>query len=38
MFEKYKSPDSYKIPAELIEEGCEMLQSEIHKLVNSVLE
>jgi hypothetical protein len=33
---KYKSPGSDKIPAEMIQEGCKTLQSEIHKLVNSI--
>jgi hypothetical protein len=33
---KYKSPVSDEIPAELIQAGDETLQSEIHKLVNSV--
>jgi hypothetical protein len=33
---KYKSPDSDQIPAELIQEGGEILLSEIHKLINSV--
>jgi hypothetical protein len=33
---KYKSPGSYKIPAELIQAGGEILMSVIHKLINSV--
>jgi hypothetical protein len=33
---KYKSPRSDQIPAELIQPGCETLQSEIHKLINPV--
>jgi hypothetical protein len=33
---KYKSPGSDQIPAELIQEGGETLQSAIHKLINSV--
>jgi hypothetical protein len=33
---KHKSPGSDQIPAELIQEGCEILLSEIHKLINSV--
>jgi hypothetical protein len=33
--ERYKSPGSDQIPAELIQAG-ETLQSEIHKLINSV--
>jgi hypothetical protein len=33
---KYKSPDSDQIPSELIQAGCEMLLSAIHKLVNSI--
>jgi hypothetical protein len=33
---KYKSPGSGQIPAELIQAGGEMLQSVIHKLINSV--
>jgi hypothetical protein len=35
-FERYKSPGSDKIPAELIQAGGETLWSEIHKLVNSI--
>jgi hypothetical protein len=34
---KYKSPDSYQIPAELIQAGGEMLLSAINKLINYVL-
>jgi hypothetical protein len=33
---RYKSPDSDQIPAELIQAGCEILQSEIHKLINYI--
>jgi hypothetical protein len=33
---KYKSPGSDQIPAELIQAGGETLQSEIHKLINSI--
>jgi hypothetical protein len=33
---KYKSPGSDQIPAKLIEAGCEILLSEIYKLINSV--
>jgi hypothetical protein len=33
---KYKSPGSDEIPAELIQVGGEILQSEIHKLINYV--
>jgi hypothetical protein len=33
---KYKSPGSDQIPAELIQAGGEALQSEIHKLINSI--
>jgi hypothetical protein len=33
---KYKSPGSDQIPAELIQAGGEILLSEIHKLINSV--
>jgi hypothetical protein len=33
---KYKSPGSDQIPAELIQAGCEILRSSIHKLINSV--
>jgi hypothetical protein len=33
---KYKSPGSDQIPAELIQVGGEILQSEIHKLINSM--
>jgi hypothetical protein len=32
----YKSPGSEQIPTELIRAGGELLQSEIHKLINSV--
>jgi hypothetical protein len=32
----YKSPGSDKIPAELIQEGGEMLHSKNHKLINSI--
>jgi hypothetical protein len=32
----YKSPGSGQIPAELIQAGGETLQSEIHKLINSI--
>jgi hypothetical protein len=34
--EKYKSPDSDQMPAELIQAGGEILLSTIHKLINSV--
>jgi hypothetical protein len=34
--EKYKSPGSDQIPAELIQAGGETLLSVIHKLINSV--
>jgi hypothetical protein len=34
--EKYKSPSSDEIPAELIQAGCEILLSAIHKLINFV--
>jgi hypothetical protein len=33
---KYKSPGSDLIPEELIQAGGETLQSEIHKLINSI--
>jgi hypothetical protein len=33
---KYKLPGSDQIPAELIQAGGETLQSEIHKLINSI--
>jgi hypothetical protein len=33
---KYKSPGSDQILAELIQAGCKILLSEIHKLINSV--
>jgi hypothetical protein len=33
---KYKTPGSDQIPAELIQAGGETLQSEIHKLINSI--
>jgi hypothetical protein len=33
-FKKHKSPCSYQILAKLIQEGGEMLQSEIYKLAN----
>jgi hypothetical protein len=33
---KYKSPGSDQIPADLIQAGCEILLSVIHKLINSV--
>jgi hypothetical protein len=38
-FKRYKSPGSDhsdQIPAELIQAGGETLQSEIHKLINSI--
>jgi hypothetical protein len=35
-FKKYKSPGSDQIPAELVQAGDETLQSEIHKLINSI--
>jgi hypothetical protein len=35
-FKKYKSPDSNQIPAEVIQAGIEILQSEIHKFINSI--
>jgi hypothetical protein len=34
--ERYKSPGSDEIPAEVIQAGGETLQSEIHKLINSI--
>jgi hypothetical protein len=34
--EKYKSPGSDQIPAELIQAGGKMLLSAIHKVVNSI--
>jgi hypothetical protein len=34
--EKYKSPDSDQIPAELIQARGEILLSVIHKLINSI--
>jgi hypothetical protein len=34
--EKYKSPGSDEIPAEVIQAGGEILLSAIHKLINSV--
>jgi hypothetical protein len=34
--EKYKSPRSDQIPAELIQAGGEILVSVIHKLINSI--
>jgi hypothetical protein len=34
---RYKSPGSDQILAELIQAGVEILQSEIHKLINSIL-
>jgi hypothetical protein len=34
---KYKSPGGDQIPAELIQAGGETLWSEIHKLINSIL-
>jgi hypothetical protein len=34
--QRYKSPGSDQIPAGLIEAGGETLQSEIHKLINSI--
>jgi hypothetical protein len=37
MLEKYKSPGSDEIPAELIQAGGEILLSAIHKLIDSVL-
>jgi hypothetical protein len=33
---KYKSPDYDQIPAEVNQAGGETLQSEIHKLINSI--
>jgi hypothetical protein len=33
---RYKSPGSGQIPAELIQAGGETLQSEIHKVFNSI--
>jgi hypothetical protein len=33
---KYKSPGSGHIPAELIQAGCEVLLSAVHKLINFV--
>jgi hypothetical protein len=33
---KYKSTGSDQIPAELIQAGGEILQSEIYKLINSI--
>jgi hypothetical protein len=35
-FKKYKLPGSNQIPEELIQAGGETLQSEIHKLINSI--
>jgi hypothetical protein len=35
-FEKYKSPGSDQIPADLIQAGGEILRAEIHKLINSI--
>jgi hypothetical protein len=35
-FERYKSPGSDQIPAELIQAGGEILLPEIHKLINSI--
>jgi hypothetical protein len=35
-FKRYKSPGSDKIPAELIQAGCEILHSKINKLINSI--
>jgi hypothetical protein len=37
-FKKYKSPGIGRIPAELIQAGGETLLSNIHKLINSILE
>jgi len=34
--ERYKSPDTDQIPAELIQAGGDTLCSEIHKLINSI--
>jgi hypothetical protein len=34
---RYKSPGNDQIPAELIQSGGEILWSEIHKLINSIL-
>jgi hypothetical protein len=33
---RYKSPGNDQIPAELIQAGSETVQSEIHKLINSI--
>jgi hypothetical protein len=35
-FKKYKSPGSDDIPAELIQAGCKILPSAIHKLITSI--
>jgi hypothetical protein len=34
--DKYKSPCSDQIPAEMVQTGGETLQTEVHKLVNSI--
>jgi hypothetical protein len=34
--QKYKLPCNDQIPVELIEAGCEILHSKIHKLINSL--
>jgi hypothetical protein len=34
---RHKSPGSDQTPAELIQAGSEILRSEIHKLINSIL-
>jgi hypothetical protein len=36
VLERYKSPGSDQIPAELIQAGGEILRSKIHKLINSI--
>jgi hypothetical protein len=36
VLQRYKSPGSDQIPAELIQAGGEKLRSEIHKLINSI--
>jgi hypothetical protein len=33
---RYKSPGSDQIPAELIQQGSEIVRSKIHKLINSI--
>jgi hypothetical protein len=36
MLKKYKSPSSDQIPADLLERGCEILVSAIHKPINFI--